>query len=252
MKDYRTSHVSARISERYEHDVYRKNSYDDLVWRWERRILEREGRFQETSEYLDFACGTGRIIAFFEDRVQRAVGVDIAASMLMLAKAKVHRAELIEADLTRDNVLGGQLFDCITVFRFFLNANPPLREEAMEVLVRLLRDKDSRLIFNVHGNLLSYRFFARAYYRWVRRRDLNTLSPYAAKALAERHGLRVIRWYGFGIIPKPFYRIFGHRLTYAVDMFFARIPGTRWISADLLFVCDRPDAYAKGKAQSQA
>ncbi len=115
-----------------------------------------------------------------------------------------------------------------------------------------MRDQKSLLLFNVHGNLWSHRWFARLYYRFIKGRNLNALSPRAAIALARRHGLRVVRWSGFGVVPKPFYRIFGSRSMYAVDLFVSRIPGTRWISADLLFVCERENTDTKREPNAKS
>ena len=69
---------------------------------------------------FDFGCGTGRILAYLEERVARAVGVDPAETMVQVARQRVRRAELVVADITRNDVLSGDMFDVITAFRIFL------------------------------------------------------------------------------------------------------------------------------------
>jgi len=74
--------------------------------------------------------------------------------MLEIARERVPGAEIVEADLTRDDVLGDATFDLITAFRFFPNAQPDLRRDAMAALVRHL-DRDGLLVFNNHENASS-------------------------------------------------------------------------------------------------
>lgn len=239
MRDYRVSHQSQRKTERYEYHVYRAGSYDDVVWQEEKRILDRELRTLKERiphvRYLDFGCGTGRIIGYLEHKVDESIGVDIAREMLALAKEKLRRSRLIEADITTDDVLGGQKFNIITAFRIFLNAEPSLREAIVKTLAPKL-SKEGIFIFNIHGNTWSFRFLMTWWYRLRYGRRLNHLSYWQVKRLVARHGLRIERLYGFGIIPKPCYRFFP-RISFALDRFFAHVPFIKYISYNLIFVC---------------
>ena len=78
--------------------------------------------------HLDFACGTGRILEYFAGRVDSSTGVDVSDSMMEVAGRWPPKAELIEADLTQNDVLGDRRFNLITAFRFFPNAEPELRQ----------------------------------------------------------------------------------------------------------------------------
>ena len=240
MKDYKQSHVEERIARQYEEVVYRVGSYDDMLWRWEQDILAREivklKKVSPRVSFLDFATGTGRILSFLEDTVTEATGVDNAEAMLRHARLRVRNAELILADLTQEDALAGRSFDIITAFRFFLNAQTDLRDTAFRVLAPKLRGADACFIFNIHGNLWSHRLFSKWWYM-LRGRQLNTMTIWQAKRLVRAHGLEVARWYGFGVQPKFLYRLFGPKFMYAVDLMLSKIPGMKYVSYDLIFVC---------------
>lgn len=104
-------------------------------------------------------CGTGRIIGYLENQFQESIGIDISSDMLEQAKVKVKHSMLICGDVTKGhNGLEGK-FDCITCFRFFLNAEQSLRDEVFGFITNKLKNQDSILIFNIHGNKFSTRWF---------------------------------------------------------------------------------------------
>jgi len=240
---YRESHKTERKSRMYEELVYKQGSYDDMVWQYEKKLLDMElarlkERVPSVLRYLDFGCGTGRILGYLEEEVGEATGVDNAASMLAYARNQVKKAKLIEADLTEHDVLAGEEYDFITAFRIFLNAEPVLRKEMMRVLTPKMRDENSIFIFNMHGNIWSHRLFTKLWLT-LRGRRLNTISYWQARRFAEAHGLFVERWYGFGVLPKVFYRWFGSTRMYRLDNMFARVPFMRYMAYDLVFVCKK-------------
>ena len=239
MKNYRLSHQSAVKTERYERDVYRVGSYDDYVWQEEKRILDRELDLLKEQipkpRYLDFGCGTGRIIGYVETKVDQSVGVDIAREMLSIAKEKLHRSRLVEADITTDDVLDGQKFTIITAFRFLLNAEPPLREAIIKILAPKLAH-EGVFIFNIHGNTWSFRLPMVWWYHMRYGRRLNHLSCGRIKKMLTRHGLSIKRLYGFGVIPKPLYRLCP-RTSFALDRLLVYIPFIKYISYNLIFAC---------------
>ena len=79
--DYRQRFSDPAIAAKYDLVIYSKDSVSDAVWQLESAILkdvvahirQRKSRI----EYLDFACGTGRIISFLEDKVDKATGIDV-------------------------------------------------------------------------------------------------------------------------------------------------------------------------------
>ncbi len=241
-RDYRTSHQTDQKSIQYDERIYRYGSYDDIVWESEKKVLLTELRMLQadagTIKYLDFACGTGRIIALIEPLVSRAIGVDVSQPMLNIARKKIKHSELIEVDLTARDVLHGQKFDLVTAFRFFLNAEDPLREAAMALLAQKLKDEKSIFIFNFHGNVFSYRLITKLWY-WFSKGHLNTATYWQAKQLIERNGLVIVRWHGLGYIPKFFYRYINNSFLGYLDAFLARVSFIKYIAFDLIFVCKK-------------
>lgn len=240
MKDYRLSHLGPKAG-RYEEEIYRKGAYDDAIWQIEKEILKKEAerlsRRNAHIAYLDFGCGGGRVLGFLEEYTARAVGVDVSPEMIAYAKRRVEKAELIVADLTREDALYGQTFDLITAFRIFLNAGPELSDCMMAVLVPKLAP-GGVFIFNFHGNILSYRLFTKLWFL-PRGRRLNTISFWEALRFARAHGLISVRVYGIGVIPKIFYRLINYRLMFKLDSMFAKVPFMKHISNNLILVCER-------------
>lgn len=147
---YRYSHINK--GEDYD-NMFKFNSHRSMMWALEREALDNiiDKYFVLGIHHLDFACGTGRILAHMEKRVETSTGVDISASMLSVARKNAPRSQLIQADITEtnNNVLNGQQFNLITSFRFFPNAEPDLRRSALFALTRCL-SKDGILVFNNH------------------------------------------------------------------------------------------------------
>lgn len=144
---------------------------------------------------LDFACGTGRVTAVAEAVFPRVVGVDVSAAMLDEARAACRRAELLRHDLTVAPL--GERFDVATAFRFFLNAEPALRAEALAAIRRTLVPGGT-LLANVHVNAASPLGLAyRLRNRLAGRVTANVLGVDELTGLVEAAGFRVasVTWY---------------------------------------------------------
>ena len=155
---YRDSHKYAGKGAEYE-QYYQTQTWERFLWSREQQVILKiiDKYFADRDiNLLDFACGTGRITSFLENRVKTSTGVDVSGSMLTIAEEKLKRTEIIEADITADNVLKPRNFNLITAFRFFLNAEPHLRSQAIKALSKLLAD-DGYFVFNNHHNLGSDR-----------------------------------------------------------------------------------------------
>jgi len=199
LADYRHSHTAPGYGRSYD-AVFRRNPHRSVIWHLERRVLDRivQQRFEGREiRLLDFACGTGRILTHLENRVAQAVGVDVAPSMLEVARAKVRRSLIIQADLTCGDVLGDAKFDLITAFRFFPNAQAQLRREALSVLSRHL-DRDGYLVFNNHQNASS---LLRRLVHLLGRAPGHGMSQAEVDDLVAGAGLRVVSTDAVGLMP---------------------------------------------------
>lgn len=209
-EDYRTSHVGSQSwAQDYDAKLFAPGSFDAAIWKREQLLLDRivQQHVAHHESYLDFACGTGRVLSHLERHFRTAVGLDISHTMLAVARERVRTATLVQADATRDfAALHGRRFDFVTAFRFFLNAQPSLRDAAMAFLASTLQDDDSRLLFNVHGNRYSTRVLLAAK-AMITREQFASMSIRESIELATRHGLEVVEWYGIGSYDKSLLRL---------------------------------------------
>jgi len=218
-QDYRFSHYGeGSFSDSYDQKLFREGSYDRCIWEKEkeilRKIIEENGIKRE--RYLDFACGTGRVLSFLERQFRNSIGLDISPTMLEKAKNKVSKSRLICGDATKDPSIVSGTFDCITSFRFFLNAQPELRNEAMSFISTKLKDSDSLFIFNIHGNKISSRWFM-VMLNKLRGIPLNAMSLKEVQDLVARNGLEIVDWFGTNYLDKSFYNYMPKKLWFFIE-----------------------------------
>jgi len=242
--------TAAPDAQHYENAEYAPESYSSWIWELQRPYVQREieavRRQRPRIRLLDFACGTGRLLSFVENLADESIGLDISAEMLSLAAAKCRRSTLIEGNLAENLSLVAGSFDVVTMFRFILNAGPELSSTMLRILHPLLLAGPGRLICNVHGNSRSLRrFAARRSGRSSRPTSpgepppmLEQMSPRQIESLFRQTGYRVVAAYGFGLFPRMCYRGAGSSLFKAFDKIAAGNTWLKWVSTDLLFVCE--------------
>ena len=149
--DYRFSHMCPGKGRSY-HSSFQNSAHRSIIWALEKQILNDIMSYYFSNRHviahLDFACGTGRILEYLQNKVKISVGVDISSEMLGVARNNLKACRLIEADLTKNDVLRNEQFDIITAFRFFPNAQPDLRKEVIGCLVTHLK-KDGLIILSL-------------------------------------------------------------------------------------------------------
>jgi ubiquinone/menaquinone biosynthesis C-methylase UbiE len=235
---YRDSHkLKAKVAE-YE-ACYQNNAWNIFLCSREQKIVLRildkylKGR---DVHLLDFACGTGRITKFLEDRVETSTGVDVSNSMLAVAGKKLKKTELIKADITEENILKPGKFNLITAFRFFLNAEPELRSAAIKALAELL-DEDGYLVFNNHQNSGSpWVKMRNLYHRKYSQLTYNVMSIEQMVKLVEEAGLEIIEIYPTGFFHPPRIPVSFH-LSRAIDLAAGKFKFLNRFSENTIAVC---------------
>lgn len=216
------------------------NAYRAMVWRLEQRVLNQildKHLGHEGIAHLDFACGTGRILGHFLAKVSSATGVDVSSSMMEIARQVAPGSELIEADLTQNDVLGERQFDLITAFRFFPNAEPDLRLAAFRTLSRHLAPRGI-LVFNNHKNRNS---LARRISRLLGREVAKgTMTHSEVEALVAAAGLRIVEVIPLAILPvTQNHSILPIFILEPVEQWIGGLSSVAPVAQDIVYVCAR-------------
>lgn len=216
------------------------NPYRAMLWRLEQRALDEIFRDRLPGRriaHLDFACGTGRVLAHFFDRVASSTGVDVSRSMMEVAAEVVPQAELLEANLTVQDALGEREFDLITAFRFFPNAEPELRRAVLGVLARHLAP-DGVLVFNNHKNRDSLR---RRISRLLGREAAGATMTHAeVKALIGVAGLRIVQVLPLASLPlSETHPLLPVAVVELLERQLGGISGLAGLAQDVVYVCAR-------------
>ncbi len=148
---YRNSHLSKGSD--YDADLSIGN-FDSYMVSHESEILARvvQSIFPDkVPRYLDFACGTGRILSTVEPYTEESFGVDVSESMVSEAKNKCKKTVFHIADITSTPTPTIDNIDLATAFRFFGNAEQQLRVSVLDALSGIVRP-GGYLITNNHRN----------------------------------------------------------------------------------------------------
>ncbi len=237
---YRKSHASEGYGEHYE-TTYKTGYYAHQWDKLERPLLKQvfaKIPNRDKLRYLDFACGTGRILAVGEQYFDNATGVDISNAMIKVANTNCKTARFLERDITQEPI--DEQFDVITAFRFFLNAEASLADQILSEIARMLPDGKGKFITNIHMNDRSitglfYRFRNKISGKVV----ANIKSFKEFEKTLTKHGFQIeeTHWYSFlprtgwklGWLPKYF--------MVPVDNLASRIPFMNKASQSFMIVC---------------
>ena len=229
--------------ENYERVTYSPYTYDTYLWELETaRLVEtladlkhRNGRCR----HLDFACGTGRILAATRGITEDSVGLDISDKMLAVARERVPGVALRQGDIVSNPDAVEGAYDVITAFRFFRNAEPSLRASVMAALAARLRGPAARLIFNVHW--MPRRPFWKRLVKGLLGRGSRDPTPSMSlsetRRLVADAGMEIESWHGFGLCPAWMNRSKRRAVARAVDRIAANLPVVKRFPQNRLFVC---------------
>ncbi len=237
-KDYRLSHMSEGYGEAYD-QTFRKHPYRKMIWDLEQSVLRQiisEFYQNKPISHLDFACGTGRILGFLQRYAQVSVGIDISSSMLEVARKKYRQVEFIETDITREPVLGSRKFTLITAFRFFPNAQPELRREAMGKLIQHL-DDNGYIVFNNHVNPSSSCYKLVRFLKHTESQGLG-MTTTEVEQLINEHGLVLCKSYTMGVIPSTDkHMLLPGKVLYLLEKCVQKLGIFRSLAQNTIFVC---------------
>jgi SAM-dependent methyltransferase len=201
MTDYRYSHLAPDCATRF--DGHYTSGRGHLYWQnFEKPYLEklftRLGQ-KHPGRYLDFACGTGRILQLGSPHFIESVGIDISEVMLAEARRKVPGARLIQTDVMVNPPDVGT-FNVISLFRFILSAEQLLREGVLNWL-RSVIASDGVLVLNNHFHRWSILGIIHQTNNAINGRRGAPPADKDVEILLQRCRFRVVERYGFGVIP---------------------------------------------------
>ena len=133
------SDVAARVQDAYDRlaSVFAKSNHAAMPKDLERLAQALLARCGPEASIVDVGCGTGRDIAWFEQRRFRGTGVDRSASMLAYARRAV-RGSLVSAD-ARALAFADESFDaawCCASLLHLPRTDPP---QALREIRRVLK-----------------------------------------------------------------------------------------------------------------
>jgi SAM-dependent methyltransferase len=231
----------------YDEREYASSGVSNIMWEAEKHLLNKIvavfGLSSEKMNYLDFACGTGRVLGYLAPQMGRSVGIDVSDQMLALARRKVGNVDLICKDIANESVGEVEgIYDVITAFRFFSNAEDSLRDSAIAGLARRMHS-NSILIANTHTNPLSYKLATWPYHqlRKMVGREIHARYLTAAKlcALFQRGGLKPIAVLGCGYIPETVTRLFTPGLTIKFEVALAGLATFQKWGVNQIVICKK-------------
>lgn len=215
--------------------LYETGTRDSLVWDLQKKYLlsALSPWLARPSRYLDFACGTGRIVHLVAKEFPDAAvdAVDISAAMVEKARQSISPAEIDwqVGDIVTDDAIALGPYDAISAFRFLLNAEPEVRLDVLRALRRRI-SPSGLLIVSVQGNRSSLRTLARLK-RNAAGEDIATLSRGMVQQLASASGFEIAAAHGCSVVPDV-----GHRRLPAAARFIDRRVGLRSKTVGLIDV----------------
>jgi ubiquinone/menaquinone biosynthesis C-methylase UbiE len=253
-----TEHYQRHGTSGESYDRSLANRFELAIFKLEHVILGDLFRRLRSSDpntvYLDFACGTGRIISVFKDLIRTKVGVDTSEGQLAVARQKVPGAEFIRGNVVANPVLlGGRRFDLITGFRLLLNLEPENRAPILRSLRELLTS-DGHLIVDNHMNRYSIlgltALFAHKVLRVPkkpgvppgRRGIISTMSEAEMRRSLAEAELRVEEVHRIFVLPGyGSFLLLPARWLVAVETLLSRVPLINRLSKNQIFVCRRAE-----------
>ena len=233
--------------------------FESFIFELEKNILRNiiaplQGK---DKSYLDFACGTGRIISFVSENFTfgEYVGIDSSPTMIKTAREKTGptKVEFISGNVLEDSdFLANNYFDVVSAFRLILNLEPENRYRLLQAIHKTMRS-GGVFIVNNHMNRFSVLGMIALSIRKIlhfplkndlqarqegKRRIINTMSEREVRKLLKDTGFEVIGVRRFILFP-------GHknclalprRVLFFVELLLSKIPLLNLFGKDQIYVC---------------
>ncbi len=240
---YKFSHMDKNHVEAYDEHVYGTDTPDNRVWKCEKRILkkiiDKYYANKIIDNYLDFACGTGRICEVMEEYVEQSVGMDVSSEMVSRAVKKCSKTNFVIEDfLDKQNIFDIK-FDIITAFRFFLNAEKKMKYDAFKFLKEQLKD-DGLLILNIHGNKYSARHISFIMKDVMTRGKhcLNEVSVKDIEDLCEKNNMRIKELYSVRFLPNSVEMLLPQKMFEGIEAWIAKRNVLKRNAINIIFVIE--------------
>jgi 2-polyprenyl-3-methyl-5-hydroxy-6-metoxy-1,4-benzoquinol methylase len=236
------------------YDLSLANRFELAIFELEREVLQRLFRRLRAADpgtrYLDFACGTGRIVGVFQDAIRTKLGVDTSLGQLTVARQKIPDAEFVHGNLVTDpGLLGHRQFDLITSFRLLLHLEP----ENRVLVLRALREHlapGGYLVADNHMNrysVLGLLAFTAHKVLGIprkpqvppgRRGIIGTMSEHEARSALDEAGLYVTEVHRLFVLPgHGSFLLLPARWLVRVERFLSQLPLVNRLSKNQIFVC---------------
>jgi len=237
---YSESHLGKGRGEIYDTKLFGGEQYTNAIWELEKNILDIILEKAKRGSYLDFACGTGRVVEYLESRFEHSYGLDVSPDMLKVAREKLKRTELIEKDIFNQGMKGLEnKFDVITAFRFFSNAENELKKQAINKIETMLRSAGF-LFFNIHQHVFSFNFLLEEIKRFFNKdKGLrgNWLTVFGVKNLVSESSLKIVAVYSYAVLPRFFYKFLPLNIWFFLEK--ALISKRIFFGSHLIIVCQK-------------
>jgi len=237
--DYRDSHTGSDCAADYEAHYTRGRGY--FYWQYFekpylKKLFARLGK-EFPGRYLDFACGTGRILQLGAPYFAESFGIDVSETMLAVARRSAPTTRLIRADVTTGPPDVGP-FTVISLFRFLLNAEDCLREDVLRWL-RVVIAPQSVLVVNNHLNRSSISGVSRRVRNLASSRHrYPVLSDGEVENLMRACGFSIFERYGFGFLPpNRYHNILPLALLASLERRLQRITALQPYTQDRIYLC---------------
>jgi len=215
----------------YDEDAH---NYANVLHRIELTVLDSLLEPVSTGdlEYLDFATGTGRIIAHLEARFASSTGIDISPQMIAACSKRSSVSRLRCEDITSTSP--DAQYDVITAFRFFLNANAELRV-AVLCAIRDRLKPGGKLVVNNHGRFAGVNFLRAIRSALGRKTKQNVMTDKSFETMFTAVGFSISGRRYYGVLGGKLGKLLGYDRSMRIERKLLGGQLARWLGTCVIY-----------------